>query len=130
MQHYYISRSWMVSTTAQWIYRRAAWLSIGLFVLLVVMPFVDSVPEILVPLYRLVFYACALGAALTLVAMEYFLFSFDPSSAGKKSVWFLVLCLIPVGPAIYCLVGYSRSSILDKPQSQRAGMVEEFRGSR
>lgn len=131
MQHYYISKSWMVSTTAQWIYRRAAWLSLGLVVMLFAIPFLEGIHGFWVPIIRLAFYACVLGAAITIVAMEYFLFSFDPSSSGKKGFWFLVMCLPLLGAALYCLVAYSRSPILDANREPRPEMLgEEFRGSR
>jgi hypothetical protein len=50
------------------------------------------------------------GAATTMVAMEYFLFGFDQSSGLKKLFWFGVLLFPPLGPAFYCFVVYSRSN--------------------
>jgi len=131
MYHYYISRSWMLSRTAQSVYRSAAWLAICFFILLLATPFLDGISGVLIPLYWLAFYAGAIGTAITIVAMEYFLFGFDPSSAWKKSIWFLVMCVPPIGPAIYCLRVYCRSEVLDRAPSTRIpGMAEEFRGSR
>ena len=131
MYHFYISRSWMMSTTAQTVYRWAARLAILFTVLLVATPFLGEIPDVLVPLYRLLFYAGVLATALLVVAMEYFLFGFDQSSSFKKVFWVVLAFLPPIGSALYCLYGYSRSEILDKPRSERPeGMVEEFRGSK
>jgi hypothetical protein len=131
MYHYFINRSWMVSTTAQSVYRIAAWLSLGLFAMLISIPFLPELPSALSELFRLALFACVLGAAVTLVAMEYFLFGFDTSSELRKSLWFLALCLIPVGPAIYAFRVYSRSPVLEcKPSERPEGMAEEFRGTK
>ena len=130
LAHYWISKSWMVSATAQRVYRLTAWLSIGFFVLLVATPFLPNMSEGLNFLYRVSFFTGLLGAAITLVAMEYFLFSFDQSSSAMKVLWFVMLCCAPLGPAIYCLFGYSRSKILDKrPVGRPEELAEETRGS-
>jgi hypothetical protein len=42
-----------------------------------------------------------LGAATTMAAMEYFLFSFDNSSDMKKVFWFCVILFPLLGPALY-----------------------------
>jgi len=99
--------------------------------MLIAMPFLPKLPSALSELFRFVLFACVLGAAITFVAMEYFLFGFDTSPEWKKGLWFLMLCLIPVGPAIYSLVVYSRSPTLERKRSERPeGMAEEFRGSK
>ncbi len=121
----------MVSRTSQWIFKTSAWLSIGLLVLIILAPFVTEFPEGAATLFHLALYPCAFGAAIVIVGMEYFLFGFDPSSAGKKSFWFLVMCFPLLGAALYCLIAYSRSPILDKARTARPeGLGEEFRGSR
>jgi hypothetical protein len=53
------------------------------------------------------------GDATTMVAMEYFLFGFDKSSAIKKVFWFCVMMFPPLGPALYCLFVYSHSDVLE-----------------
>jgi len=131
MHKFYISRSWMVSTTAQKVYRWAAYLAIVFTVLLVAIPFLDRIPEILAPLFRLVFFAGAAATALLVVAMEYFLFGFDQSASTTKGLWMLLAFVPPIGTALYCLYGYSRSPLLDKFKSERQeGMAEEFRGQK
>ena len=59
-------------------------------------------------------FAGVLGAALTMVAMEYFLFGFDNSSAMKKAFWFCVMLLPPLGPSLHCFMVYSRSDVLQE----------------
>jgi hypothetical protein len=44
---------------------------------------VGPIPEALLPVVKLLLLAGVLGSATTTVAMEYFLFSFDDSSARK-----------------------------------------------
>lgn len=129
--HYFITRNWMVSTASQRIFKTSAWLSIGLFFLMMLAPFAGEFPASVGALLHLALYPCVLGAALVIVAMEYFLFGFDPSSAAKKSFWFLVMLLPFLGAGLYCLIAYARSPILDKAPSPRPAVLgEEFRGSR
>lgn len=128
-RYYYISRSWMVSTTSQRVFKISAWFSIGLLVLLLLFVLMPIFGEFPASLAGLLLYPCALGAALVTVAMEYFLFGFDPSSAGKKAFWFLVIFFPFLGAALYCLISYARSPILDKGSSPRPQVLgEEFRG--
>jgi hypothetical protein len=44
--------------------------------------------------------------------MEYFLFRFDESHPVKPILWFVVILFPLLGPALYCLVVYSRSKVL------------------
>lgn len=112
LRYYYINKEWMISTTAQRIYRIAAYLSLALFVLLIWLR-ATPVPENFLPLIRLCLLIAVVGAATTMVAMEYFLFGFDTSSAFKKLFWFCVMMFPPLGPALYCFFVYSRSKVLD-----------------
>jgi len=66
------------------------------------------------PILRLLVLSGVLGAAITLVAMEYFLFNFDKSSAWKKTLWFVVLMSPPLGPPLYCFFVYSRSEMVNR----------------
>jgi hypothetical protein len=52
---------------------------------------VGPIPEALLPVVKLLLLAGVLGSATTMVAMEYFLFSFDDSSAREKVFWFCVI---------------------------------------
>jgi len=47
-----------------------------------------------------------------MVAMEYFLFGFDESSAIKKMFWFCVMLFPPLGAPLYCFIVYSRSAVV------------------
>lgn len=99
----------MVSATSRRIYRTAAVLSLVLFFILLVKP---SPSESLIPAFRLLLIAGILGAAVTMVAMEYFLFGFDKSSDIKKVFWFCVMLLPPLGPPLYCFFVYLRSDAI------------------
>jgi hypothetical protein len=59
-----------------------------------------GIPDSFVPILKLPLFAGVLGAAITTVAMEYFLFGFDNSSAIKKILWFCVMLLPLLGPAL------------------------------
>jgi len=113
LRYYYINKEWIVSNTARRIYRVAAFLSLGLFALLVAAKVAGGVRESVAPLASLIFRVGVLGAAVTMVAMEYFLFGFDDSSAIKKAFWFCVMLFPPLGPSLYCLIVYSRSAVVN-----------------
>ncbi len=102
----------MVSQTARRLYRLSAALSLALFFFLIMVRFKVGIPDSLVPILRLSLFAGVLGAAITTVAMEYFLFGFDNSSMMKKAFWFCVMLLPPLGPPLYCFMVYSRSDLL------------------
>jgi hypothetical protein len=115
LRNYYINKAWIVSQTARRIYRVAAGLSLALFIFLTAVRFDGGIPQSVVPLLKLPLFAGVLGAAITLVAMEYFLFGFDNSSALKKAFWFCVMLLPPLGPPLYCFIVYSRSDAFKAP---------------
>jgi hypothetical protein len=119
LRYYYISRGWIISATARWIYRLAATLSLALFFLLFDVRLKGTIPNALLPILKPVLLAGVLGAATTMVVMEYFLFGFDDSSALKKMFWFCVMLLPPLGPALYCFLVYSRSNVLKAELDKR-----------
>jgi hypothetical protein len=120
LRNYYINKEWIVSSTARRIYRAAAGLSLALFFFLIAVRFTGGVPETLVPIVQLPLFASILGTAITMVAMEYFLFSFDDSPAFKKVFWFCAMMFPPLGPALYCFIVYSRSDVLKAAMGERA----------
>jgi hypothetical protein len=122
LRNYYINKEWILSGTAKYIYRIAALFSLALFFMLVAVKFVGTIPDALLPVAKPILLLGVLGAGITMVAMEYFLFGFDSSPAFKKVFWFCVMCLPPLGPALYCFVVYSRSTLLD---DRGAGGTEE-----
>jgi hypothetical protein len=65
-------KEWIVSPASCRVYRVAAILSLMLFLIILN----RGIPQILFPLSRFIVFAGVLGAATTLVAMEYFLFQF------------------------------------------------------
>lgn len=121
LRNYYINKEWMVSRGARFIYRTAATLSLGLFLLLIALRSVREIPHDIVPIVRLLLLVGVLGAATTMVAMEYFLFGFDNSSAFKKVFWFCIMLFPPLGPAFYCFAVYSRSSVVERHNEEHGG---------
>ena len=109
-RHYYISKEWMVSGRAHRIYRLSATLSLTFMIFLMAIKPVREIPESLFPAVKLLLFLGVAGSAITLVAMQYFLFGFDNSSPLKKLFWFCVMLLPPLGPALYCFIVYSRQS--------------------
>ena len=87
--------------------------------MLIAMRMVGEIPEDLVPIVRAFLLIGVVGAATTMVAMEYFLFGFDQSSGLKKLFWFCVLLFPPLGPAFYCFVVYSRSNGFEAQATER-----------
>ena len=119
MRHYYINKEWIVSDTAKQIYRFAALVSIAFFLLLIWIITAERLPSFMETVYRPLLFIGVLGTTTTVVAMEYFLFGFDPNPAWKKTLWFFVLCLPPIGPAIYCLTVYAKCDPAQCGKSQR-----------
>ena len=106
MNHYeFIHKGMLVSPTARRTYRVAAVLSLTIFFSLPAVRIYGPIPI----LKQLVFLGAA-GIASTMVGMEVFLFRFDDSAAWKQILWFCLLLLIPIGPALYCFFVYSRST--------------------
>lgn len=130
LRNYYINRGFIVSRTAQRVYRLAAIASIAMFAMLFMLKMARRVPAGYFPIVKLILFAGVAGAALTVVGMEYFLFAFDKSSAFKKAFWFCVMTGIPLlGPAMYCFFVYSRSSVVDVRRAERANDASASAGS-
>ena len=126
LRNYYINREFMVSATARRVYRAAAVASLGMGVMFLALKIAGGVPHGLLPIVKILLFAGAIGTALTLVAMEYFLFGFDKSSAIKKAFWFCIMLKIPLlGAALYCFLVYSRSIVVNAPVRERARCVSE-----
>lgn len=109
----FINKEWIVSPAARRVYRASASLSVALFfgcwaVL------VGGIPGSIAPVVRLLLLAGVLGAGVTIVGMEYFLFRFDDSHPLKQIVWFLVMLFPLLGAPLYCFVVYSRSEVLKR----------------
>jgi hypothetical protein len=105
-----INKEWILSPTARLVYRTAAIAS--LMLVPVVMEIQRTYP--VRPFLRQLLLLTVVGTALNLVGMEYFLFRFDESHAVKQILWFCVMLVPPFGPALYCLVVYSRSGVLKR----------------
>jgi len=120
LRYYYINKEWILSAPAQRIYRFSASLSLMLFLLLWALRMHLTIPLTVLPLVKLLLLMGVVGAATTLVAMEYFLFGFDNTPVWKKVFWFCVLLFPPLGPPIYCFVVYSRSRLLMSRRREQA----------
>ncbi|MGC2195594.1 MAG: hypothetical protein WA628_13025 [Terriglobales bacterium] len=119
LKYEYINKEWIVAPTAQRVYRASAYLSIAFFLGWGIV-LVEGVPAFLAPPAKLVLLAGVLGAGITLVGMEYFLFRFDDSNPLRQVAWFCVMIFPLLGPALYCLVVYSRSDVVKGSRTKRA----------
>ena len=100
------------SSPARGVYRLAAILSLVLF-LIMVAQLVGEVPSVLGPVLKPLLLAGILGAGITAVGMEFYLFRFDDSHPLKQIFWFCAMLFVPLGPALYCLIVYSHSKALN-----------------
>ncbi len=112
LKYEYINKEWIVSPTAHRVYRASAALSVALFFGWCAILFVGGIPSTVAPVVRLLLLAGVLGAGITFVGMEFFLFRFDDSHLLKQIVWFLVMLFPLLGAALYCFVVYSHSNAL------------------
>jgi hypothetical protein len=112
LRYEYINREWIVSTAARRVYRTSASLSVALFFGWWALLVEERIPPAIAPAAKLFLFAGVLGAGITLVGMEFFLFRFDNSHPLKQIVWFCVMLVPLLGPALYCFVVYSRSDAL------------------
>jgi hypothetical protein len=112
LMYEYINKEWIVSRSARRVYRASAYLSTALLVGWWIALFEGGIPVPIVPVARLLLLAGVLGAGITWVGMEYFLFRFDDSHPLKQMAWFCVMLLPLLGPALYCFIVYSRSEVV------------------
>jgi hypothetical protein len=112
LKYEYIKKEWIVSPTARRVYRASATLSMALFFGWWAILVVGRIPETMAPAVRLLLLAGALGAGITFVGMEFFLFRFDDSHPLKQIVWFVVMLIPLLGASLYCFAVYSRSRVL------------------
>jgi len=112
LKYEYIKKEWIVSPTARRVYRASATLSVALFFGWWAILVVGRIPETVAPAVRLLLLAGVLGAGITVVGMELFLFRFDELHPLKQVFWFLVMLLPLLGAPLYCFVVYSRSNAL------------------
>jgi len=125
LRYYYINKQWMLSAAARRTYRASAVLSLALFFVLYGIRLTARLGSAIPPgpfaIIKLVLFAGVIGAAITIVAMEYFLFGFDKSSSWRRIFWFCVLLLPLLGPALYCFLVYSRATIGQPETPQPTG---------
>ncbi|MBZ5684066.1 MAG: hypothetical protein LAP86_03445 [Acidobacteriia bacterium] len=108
MNHYqYFSKEWIVSETARRVYRAAAVVSLTVYVTFAALYVYGPIP-----LLKQLLFVGVLATAINATGMEFFLFRFDDSAAWKQILWFCAMILIPIGPALYCFLVYSRSKVV------------------
>jgi hypothetical protein len=115
-----INKELIVSRRAHRVYRASAYTSIALFVGLISVLVEGGVPEPMAPFARTFLFLGVIGAGITLVGMEFFLFRFDGSHPLKQIAWFCVMIFPLLGPALYCLIVYSRSDVVKSACSNAA----------
>jgi len=120
LKYEYLKKEWIVSPSARRIYRISASLSLALFFGMWLTFFEGGIPELMAAVARLLFFAGALGAGITLVGMEFFLFRFDDSHPLKQAIWFCIMLFPLIGAALYCFTVYSRSDAHERSSAKRA----------
>lgn len=110
-----ISRDWLLSQSAQWVYLACAVLTFALVATLtgthlaIAVAGANALTADARTLVRLILFPEILGAALLWVSMWYFWFGFDRSHYLKKALSFVLLFfLAPIGTLFYYFVIYRR----------------------
>lgn len=110
-----ITRSWLVSSTAQRIYIVSALLVVALLATLIGVnaAMVASGARVLAPsasaVVRVLLFPEIAGEAVLWVAMWYFWFTFDRPHYLKRAAWFVLLFLVaPFGTVAYYFFVYRR----------------------
>jgi len=119
LKYEYIKKEWIVSPMARRVYRISASLSVALFFGWWAILVVGGIAETIAPVVRLLLLAGVLGAGITIVGMQFFLFRFDDSHPLKQVVWFFVMLVPLLGAALYCFIVYSRSDVLKSNCAKR-----------
>ena len=123
LKYEYIKKEWIVSPAARRVYRASAGLSAALFFGWWTLLVVGGIPQTLAPIVRPLLFAGVVGAGITFVGMEFFLFRFDDSHPLKQVLWFLVMLVPLLGPSLYCFMVYSRSDVLKSSCAKRPEAV-------
>ena len=108
----YINKEWIVSPTARRVYRSAAGLSLAFLLFLVAIQLPLGILGAVRPILKLLVLIGVVSSAIIAVGMEYFLLRFDESHPLKQVFWFVAMLFVPLGPALNCLIVYSRSGVL------------------
>jgi hypothetical protein len=123
LRYEFISRDWIVSGSARRVYRISAVLSILLFFGWIAALSQGGIYGPLAPITKFFFFLGVLGAGITIVGMEFFLFRFDDSHPLKQIFWFCVMLFPILGAAIYCFAVYSRSAVLRSSSAKNEQIV-------
>jgi hypothetical protein len=114
-----ISKSWILSKTAQRVYLWCAILTLAEFGLVIAVQAAITAAEareltgIARAVVQVLVVPAVTGTAVLLVAMWYFWFGYDRSHWLKKALWFLLLGLLaPIGAVLYFFFVYRHSPAL------------------
>jgi hypothetical protein len=107
IKYEYVNKELIVSPAARRVYRTAAVVSLTIYFTLAAT--VVSGPT---PLLKQLLFVGVLATAIIMVGMEFFLFRFDDSRVWMQMFWFCALLFVPLGPALYCCLVYSRSKVV------------------
>jgi hypothetical protein len=127
LKYEYINKEWIVSPHGESRLPGLAALSVALFFGWWAILFFGGIPSTIAPVVRLLLLAGVLGAGITFVGMEFFLFRFDDSHPLKQIVWFLVMLFPLLGAALYCFIVYSRSKNVKWPANPTFAVADVFR---
>jgi len=117
--NFFISRSWLVSVTARRVYLAAAFLTMLLAASWLGIQLAlassgetwEAVPDTIAAMMRFLLFAGVIGTATLWIAMIYYLFSFDRSSALKRTVWAVCFWLFgPISSLLYHFFVYRRQT--------------------
>jgi hypothetical protein len=122
LKYEYINKEWIVSPSARRVYRISASLSVALFFGWWTILIAGGIAGSMALLVRLLLLVGVLGAGITIVGMEFFLFRFDDSHPLKQVIWFLVMLFPLLGAPLYCFLVYSRSGVLQRNSDQSSVM--------
>jgi hypothetical protein len=115
LKYEYINKEWIISPGARRVYRISASISLALFLGFVAILSEGGIPQGSPAIARVLLLIGAIGAGITLVGMEYFLFRFDDSNALKQVLWFFIMLVPLLGASLYVFIVYSRSHLFGSP---------------
>jgi len=119
IKYEYFDKELIVSPAARLVYRTAAVLSLSIYFSFAAIRINGPTP-----LLKQLLFIGVLATAAILTGMEIFLFRFDDSPAWKQLLWFCLMLIVPLGPALYCFAVYSRSKALQSAVTPSPGAVE------
>jgi hypothetical protein len=113
--HQFVRKEWIVSPVARRVYRTCAVVSLTLYASMAAVVLKAPLPGL-----RQLLFLGVLAMGVNACGMEIFLFRFDDSPAWRQIVWFVLMGFLPLGPALYCFLVYSRSTAIKAASATRS----------